>query len=220
MTARWCLLGLLFFSLGAAKLEKSNRVANDKHGVCMWCCIEAVGRQRQIPQTYDLRDAVIEKGIGRDNGAEAVHIAYWAVTRQFRAVPIVPQPPSGLRYRAELGQHVIAICKDWNDWQVPKPDPKHSQHAVVILDVTAEKETRLDGRNHEFTDHWVTYYDPNQPQDDLMLPWSAFGKRYIQGYVIEPHTTITASDLDLAIRALLTDRTEPATGGAQSASSP
>ncbi len=203
MITRMCLVGLLLVSsLGAAKLDKAHRIENAKPGVCMWSCIESVGRQRGITAVNGLREKVLGTGIGRDQGAEDYHILYWAEQRGFQAKLIQRQPAAGLRYRTECGQHVIAIVTNWYD--IPKAPNKNTTHAVVVLDVTAKPEQHPDGNGRPYLDHWVTYFDPNKPEHDLRLPWSAFGARYLKGYVIEPLTTsLTPKTLDAAIAAMV-----------------
>lgn len=203
MITRMCLVVLLLgSSLGAAKLDRTNRVANAEPGVCMWSCIESVGRQRGIAAVDGLRDKVLKTGVGRDFGAEDYHITYWAEQQGFVAKLISPQPAAGLRYRTECGQHVIAIVRHWYD--LPKDPNKSSTHAVVVLDVSEKPERHLDGNGRPYLEQWVTYFDPNKPEHNLRLPWSAFSARYWKGYVLEPkEQKLTAAVIDQAVADLL-----------------
>lgn len=198
MIARMCLIAALLTSSGAAaELAPEHRIPNAEPGVCMWACLESVGRQQRIEALYGLRDDVLITGLGRDGGAPGYMIAYWAGRRGFTAQRIAPQDHAGLRYRTERGQLVIATCKHWFGHE----DRELSSHAVVVLHVTPEPVADTDGHGRTYIDHWVTYYDPNHPTD-MTVPWKPFAAKYVEGHVLEP-LNVSPQMLDTAVNEWL-----------------
>lgn len=190
----WVLL-LVFVSAAPARLDKQHRVPNIKPGLCTWSCWESIGRQRNVQVLHGLRDRVNRSGnnYGRLGANDAI-VASWGKWLGRPLLLIKAQPAAGLRYRTEAGQHVIAIVEYW-----PGVDTAHRYHAIIVLDVTAEKIRDVDGNNKVFEDYWVTYYDPNFPEDDRVLPWQTFAAKYRYGYVLPEEKPELLSRVDAAV---------------------
>ena len=139
------------------------KVSNADPGVCFWACADSV--LRSAGKESNLKQTVLLTGIGRDNGADMLSI-YLLTKAQGNTLTFVT--PNQLWKNPK---HVIVTMAPWTS-------PTNA-HAVVLVNCYST----YAGRNRY--SHFVTYYDPNEPEVHLVMSWYKFRQLAQFGYIIE-----------------------------------
>ena len=172
-------LSLVLVMLGvcsaAALLPVKHRVENAKPGVCWFCCVESIAAANGREDVKGLKEMVISTGIGR-LGASWQDKQYWQGMLGFKVYQVSRQYWS-IWKRVEAKQHVIATMHPW----LATSD---QAHAIVILDMTRDKERALSDDGTLVHDYWVTYFDPNTPHLLRHIEWSRAAKLIIYAEVL------------------------------------
>lgn len=161
----------------AVEIDVPNRMQNRGNGICFWACTESIGKQLKMPTLLGLCDDVMQYDIGRDNGADRTSIIYWSFVRDIPYKWIEKEGLQDLHERVKT-QHTIAIMQPW----LRAGDTV--AHAIVPLKISEQPSYNTDADGRMYYDYWVTYYDPNTPEVDWLLPWSYFRKIYHGCYVV------------------------------------
>ena len=157
----------------AIKIAKANRVDNsDKVGVCWWACADMLGREFGILPLIDMKNRVLDTGIGRDQGARIEDIEYWVKELGLKA-----------RARSAGEKDVKALCK-WLDDGLPvivsmeRWEGGTGSHAILLTKVTRKKIDWDNGKGYKTKDYVVTYIDPNHSQYTYENTWEWFTQHW------------------------------------------
>ena len=169
-----CFIAAVLFSFTSelsaeAPIAEKHRIANysDK-GVCWFACVESIANTKDCKRIAGLTDAVVETGIG-DQGATMESREFWRLSRSFTITSRDNLSLNDLRKFSDAGIHGIAVL---NPWTIVNGKP--TCHAVVITDVSKDRETHKDGRGKRHDNYWITFFDPNDTSSLYRLPWNQF----------------------------------------------
>lgn len=163
----------------AIQIAKANRVDNSKEvGVCWWACADMIGREFGIIPLIDMKNRVLDTGIGRDHGARIEDIDFWM--KELGLKPRFRNPSST--------KDVKALCQ-WLDDGLPivismeRWQGGTGAHAILLTKVTRKKIDWDNGKGYKTKDYIVSYIDPNHSGYDYENTWEWFmqhwnGKMY------------------------------------------
>lgn len=161
----WLLL-VTGFVAGDAVIDLDKRSHNrSDQGVCLWNCVEMIGKQFGVKPLASIVDQVIKTGVGFKGGASKKHLDHWA--QQF-----------GLAYEyRELGKKDVAFVQRFLKRNLPvivsfNQPGSNSYHAVLLLGL--DKNT-------------ARYINPNHADDIVTMARAKFDTRWNgRAYAIDP----------------------------------